>query len=93
MLYFKADRWRASVASGPHCGYTDSKRENPITEQEQKEWDLKLREIDAQIANLNAATDQSMTENKWYIAVVASGATLAMVGATLAMVAIVKLFL
>lgn len=57
-----------------------------MTEEEKKEWDLKLRKIDAEISNLNAGTAKLTTENRWYIAVVASGATLAIV-------AIVKLFL
>ncbi len=64
-----------------------------MTEQEQKQWDLKLRKMDAQIAHyytsiekMSAETDKFRTENRWYIAVVASGATLAIV-------AIVKLFL
>ncbi len=61
-----------------------------MTEQEQKEWDLKLREIDAQIANLNAATDKLITENRWYVPAVSAGIAS---GATLAIVAIVKLFL
>ena len=57
-----------------------------MTENEQKEWDLKLRKMDSEISNLNAATSKLISENRWYPAVVASGATLAIV-------AIVKIFL
>ncbi len=65
-----------------------------------KEFDLHLRQIDATIANLNASTAKLTaenekliaetakisTENRWYLLVVGSGATLAIV-------AIAKLFL
>ena len=53
---------------------------------EQKEWDLKLRKMDAEIAKLYSETAKLTSENRWYPAVVASGATLAIV-------AIVKVFL
>ena len=57
-----------------------------MTDDERKEWDLKLREMDARISNLNAQTDKLINENRWYVAVVASGMTLAIV-------AVAKLFL
>ena len=48
-----------------------------MTEQEQREWDLKLRKIDAEIANLNAQTANLTTENLWFACVIGSGVTLA----------------
>ena len=58
-----------------------------MAEQERKEeWDAKMRKIDAEIANLNAATAKLISENQWYRLVVGSGVTLAIV-------AVVKLFL
>ncbi|MEQ8400918.1 MAG: hypothetical protein RIB53_03220 [Roseitalea porphyridii] len=48
-----------------------------MTDQERKEWDLKLRKLDAEIANLNAATAKLTTENRWYVVVITSGVTLA----------------
>ncbi len=50
-----------------------------MTVNERKEWDLKLRKIDAEISNLNAMTTKISTGNRWSIAVVASGLTLAIV--------------
>ena len=47
---------------------------------------IKDRKIDAEIAKLIAETSKINNENRWYVAVVASGITLAIV-------AIVKLFL
>ncbi|WP_217351913.1 hypothetical protein [Ruegeria sp. HKCCD8929] len=44
-----------------------------MTDAQQKEWDLKLRKIDAEIANLNALTAKIVTENRWYPAVVGAG--------------------
>lgn len=57
-----------------------------MTDNEQKEWDTKLKKMDAEIAKLMAETAKINSENQWYPAVIASGATLAIV-------AIVKLFL
>ena len=57
-----------------------------MTQQEQKEWDLKLRKMDSEIAKLIAETTKIRKESDWYLLVVGSGATLAIV-------AIVKLFL
>jgi len=57
-----------------------------MTDNEQKEWDFKLRKIDAEIAKLYAETSKINSENRWYLLVIGSGATLAIV-------AIVKLFL
>lgn len=57
-----------------------------MTDQEQQEWDLKLRKMDAEIANLNAQTTKLTEETRWYLLVVGSGLTLAIV-------AIAKLFL
>ena len=65
-----------------------------------KEFDLHLRQIDATIANLNASTAKLaaenekliaermklLTETRWYLLVVGSGATIAIV-------ALAKLFL
>lgn len=48
-----------------------------MTDQERKEWDLKLRKLDVEIANLNAATAKLTTENRWYVVVITSGVTLA----------------
>ncbi|WP_306120603.1 MULTISPECIES: hypothetical protein [unclassified Roseitalea] len=48
-----------------------------MTDQERKEWDLKLRTLDAEIANLNAQTAKLTTENRWYVVVITSGVTLA----------------
>lgn len=53
---------------------------------EQEKWDLKLRKLDAEILNLVSETSKLNSENRWYPAVVASGATLVIV-------AIVKVFL
>lgn len=50
-----------------------------MTDQERKEWDLKLRKLDAENANLNAATAKLTTENRWYVVVITSGVTLAAV--------------
>lgn len=59
----------------------------------QEEREIHNRKIDAEIANLNALTSKLTaetakinSENRWYLLVVGSGATLAIV-------AIVKLFL
>ena len=60
--------------------------DNTMTDQEKQEWDLRMRKLDAEIANLYAETTKINTENRWYLLVVGSGATLAIV-------AIVKLFL
>ena len=67
--------------------------DDTMTDQEKHEWDLRMRKLDAEIANLNvmtsklqAETSKVLTENRWYLLVVGSGATLAIV-------AIVKLFL
>ncbi len=57
-----------------------------MTDVEQKEWDIKLRKIDAEISKLNAETDKLSSENRYYPLVIGSGATLAIV-------AIAKLFL
>ena len=54
-----------------------------MTQQEQRLADDKVR---AEIAKLVAETSKINTENRWYLMVVGSGATLAIV-------AIVKLFL
>ena len=48
-----------------------------MTDQERKEWDIKLRKLDAEIADLNAATAKLTTENRWYVFVIGSGVTLA----------------
>ncbi|KAE9627822.1 hypothetical protein [Parasedimentitalea maritima] len=48
--------------------------------------EAQARKVDAEIAKLMAETAKINTENCWYVAVVASGATLAIV-------AIVKLFM
>ncbi len=57
-----------------------------MTEQEQKQWDLKLRKMDSEIDKLFAETAKLNAENRYYPLVIGSGATLAIV-------AIVKLFL
>ena len=57
-----------------------------MTDHEQKEWDLKLRKMDAEIANLNASTAKLITENRWYMLVVGAAAMAAAV-------ALAKLFL
>lgn len=60
-----------------------------MTDAEKKEWDLKLRKLDAEIANLHAATQKLITENRWYLPVItAAGAS----GITLAAVAVANLF-
>lgn len=58
-------------------------RKNDMTQQEQTLADDKVR---AEIAKLVAETSKINTENQWYVAIVASTATLAIV-------AVVKLFL
>jgi hypothetical protein len=64
-----------------------------MTDKEQQEWDLKLRKLDAEIAQLatqtfklNAEGAKLTAESRWYPAVIASGATLAIV-------AVAKIFL
>jgi len=57
-----------------------------MTDDERKAWDFKLRKIDAEIAELYAETSKINSENRRYPLVLGSGATLAIV-------AIVKLFL
>ena len=57
-----------------------------MTDREQQEWDMKLRKLDAEIANLHAATAKMITENRWYVPVVASAGTAALIGATAAFV-------
>ena len=44
-----------------------------MTDKEQQEWDLKLRKLDAEIAELHSRTSKQLTENKWYPAVVGAG--------------------
>ena len=61
-----------------------------MTEQEQKEWDAKMRNIDAVNAKVQAEIVKSITENKWYIAVVSSTVISAVILAT---VTLTKLFL
>ncbi len=68
-----------------------------MTDEEKEEWDLKMRRMDAQVAHcyaaiekMSAETAKLMTENRWYIPVVSAGIAS---GATLAIVAVVKLFL
>lgn len=56
-----------------------------MTEAEKQEWELKLRKLDAEIAELTARTAKQLRENTYYPLVVGSGATLAIVG-------LVKLF-
>ncbi|MEM6906125.1 MAG: hypothetical protein AAF568_09545 [Pseudomonadota bacterium] len=56
-----------------------------MTDEEKAEFQLKLRKYDAEIENLRALTAKASKEAKWYELVIASGATLALV-------AIVKLF-
>ncbi len=57
-----------------------------MTDQEQKEWDLKLRKMDAEIAHLYSLTAKTAKETRWYEMVIISGITLAIV-------AVAKLFL
>ena len=66
---------------------------NDMTETEQKEWDLKLRKLDTGFAKLAAVTFELnaegaklRTEDRWYLLIIGSGATLAIV-------AVAKLFL
>lgn len=66
-----------------------------MTDREQREWDLKLRKLDAEIENLRALTSQSIeqarkiqTENRWYLPVVASAGTAALMAGTAALVRI-----
>ncbi len=75
-----------------------------MTNEERQAWEAKLRKIDAEIANLNAMTAKAaaeipkfqaetaklITENRWYVPVVSAGIAS---GATLAVVAVTKLFL
>ena len=57
-----------------------------MSPEEQKEWDLKLRKIDAEIEKLRAETSKLISENRYYPLIIGSTATLAIV-------AIAKLFL
>ncbi len=57
-----------------------------MSPEEQKEWDLKLRKIDAEIEKLRAETSNLISENRYYPLIIGSTATLAIV-------AIAKLFL
>lgn len=57
-----------------------------MTTQEQQEWDLKLRKLDAEIAELHSRASKQLRESTYYPLVVGSGATLALI-------AIAKLFL
>ena len=52
-----------------------------MTQQEQ-EWDLKLRKLDAEIAELHSRTSKQIRESTYYPMVVASGLTLAVVALT-----------
>ncbi len=75
-----------------------------MTDEEKKEWDAKMRRMDAQVAHyyaaiekmsvenakLQAATAKLSTENQWYVAVVASSITSAVI---LASITLTKLFL
>tara|TARA_B110000977_G_C10855803_1_gene407662 strand:+ start:398 stop:616 length:219 start_codon:yes stop_codon:yes gene_type:complete len=71
---------------GAAMRYITQWRGDNMTANEQKEWDLKLRKMDSEIANLNAATAKLISENRWYLLIVGSGVTLAIV-------AVVKIFL
>ncbi len=51
-----------------------------MTDREQQEWDLKLRKLDAEIAELHARTAKQLRENAYYPLVVGSGVTLALLG-------------
>ena len=57
-----------------------------MTEAEARKTDAEIANLLATTAKLNAETQKLQTENRWYVAVVASGATLAIV-------AVAKLFL
>jgi hypothetical protein len=67
-----------------------STRNPDMTTNEQKEWDLKLRKMDSEISNLNAATGQLTIETSYYVLFrgIALGAGLLGAGAAFA-----KLFL
>ena len=66
-----------------------------MTDQERREWDLKLRKIDAEIEKLRALTSRSVaqtakiqTEARWYLPIAASAGTAALMAATAELVRI-----
>lgn len=51
-----------------------------MSDDEKKEWDLKLRKLDAEIANLQASTAKLNSENRYYPLVVGAAAMAAAIG-------------
>jgi len=71
--------------------YLNQRKGDDMTKEEQKEWDLKLRKMDAEISNLNAATGQLTIETSYYVLFrgIALGAGLLGAGAAFAKVFLV----